>query len=210
MRRSGGWPLMMIDCLGGSTLAACALGFAWLTFLRETGPTATIAELQQTAAAAARDLSGLSGMRDQQRSVVAARRQELADRGRLPDQAPIEAYFQTLAALAAEHHLQIRRHHPLAPRVYPGLLEQRFAYEVTGRVPDLTGFLAAVEHTVYWADVSYLKIDRGDEVKRGLADQRVAQLTFSLFAALPPDPTPKEPSTGSSGKDAAATDGRPG
>jgi hypothetical protein len=78
------------------------------------------------------------------------------------------------------------RHNPLGPRSYPGLLEQRYAYEVMGRVADLARFLRDVEDAEFWADISYLKIDGGPPS----ADQggepngeRDALLTISLFSA---------------------------
>jgi len=82
------------------------------------------------------------------------------------------------------HGLRIVKHHPLSARQYPDLLEQRYAYEVTGSLPDLVEFLKSIENTDFWADVSHLKVDRGKRRKDAVSDERNAALTISLFSAL--------------------------
>jgi hypothetical protein len=75
------------------------------------------------------------------------------------------------------------RHNPLGPRSYPGLLEQRYAYEVIGTQPDLARFLRAIEDAEFWADISYLKIDGGKRQGGEPTDECDALLTISLFSA---------------------------
>jgi hypothetical protein len=116
------------------------------------------------------------------------RQVELATSGQLPAQIPIEEYFQTLSRLAGRHHLRVVRHNPLGPRSYPGLLEQRYAYEVIGTMPDIARFFRAIEDAEFWADISYLKIDGGPpSADQGgePTDERDAILTISLFSAAP-------------------------
>jgi hypothetical protein len=136
---------------------------------------------------AQRDLAELRLECDRQRKVLEARSTELAENGQLPEQTPVEEYFRRLSELASRHQLRVVRQNPLSPREYPGLLEQRFVYEMTGSFQDLVRFLHAIENTDFWADVSYLELGSGHAVKGCRPDERVATLTLSLYSARPPD-----------------------
>ncbi|MFQ5495959.1 MAG: hypothetical protein ACE5EX_11325, partial [Phycisphaerae bacterium] len=99
----------------------------------------------------------------------------------------VEAYFEALSAMAARHQLRVIRDHPLGPRHYPGLVEQRFLYEVTGATANLMRFLKDIESTSFWVDVSYLRIWSNEGAGNRAADKRKAVLTLSLFSAPPPE-----------------------
>ncbi len=185
-------PLLAIDLLGACALGVCVLAFGWLTVLRGDDVSANNADLTGAIQTAKRDLARYRSVRDRQRVILADRRAELASGGRLPDQAPIERYFQTLSTLAAQHRLRVRSHHPVSPRHYSGLLELRYAYELSGSMPDITRFFRSVEGTEFWADISFLKLDQGPGPPREGSSRRVASLTVSLFSALPVKPEEDE------------------
>ena len=158
MRRHGS-SLLAIDITGGFIVAACAASIVWLTVLREDRAPAMIRELSKNTTATRNEIAKAKTQRDEQQALLTTRRGELANRGQLPEQSPVEAYFQTLARLAAQNRLQVRGQGPLSPRTYPGMLEQRFSYEVAGSLPDLARFLSAIESSDAWADVSFFKIE---------------------------------------------------
>ncbi len=195
MHQAGSWSALMIDLIGGCTVTACLLCFVWLIAIGADRTSDRIEQHRAVMHNARRQLTNARLERDRQRAIIETRQAQLARCGQLPKEAPVEEYFQTLANLATRHRLQVLRHHPLTSRSYPGLLERRYAYEVTGATPDLVLFFKAIEAADYWADVSYLKIDgglraTGTSVRRsGSAGsaKRVAQLTISVFSALQSD-----------------------
>ena len=176
--------LLLIDAVGVSVVAACVLGAVWMAFIRNDDAAAEIRQLRASIRDARQDLTHLLTTREEQDALLAQSKAELEQRGRLPEQTPIEDYFQTLTTLSNRYHLRVLRQNPLASRQYPGLLEQRYAYVLAGSMPDLTRFLWAVEETDFWADISYFKIEnrpgRGTEGSKA----RVAELTLSLFSAV--------------------------
>ena len=189
MRQRAGIPMVVVDAAGGACVAACVAAFIWLTLVRPQSPATTIRTLSLSVAELRSELVGFKALRDQEQSLVAARKAELADRGHLPDKPPVEEYFQTFARLAARHGLQVRSQTPLHSRAYPGLLEQRYVCEVVGPVSGIVRFLRAIEDTDFWADVSYLKIENRSPQnnRRGsnasTSNAAFARLTISLFSA---------------------------
>lgn len=194
MRLRGRWSLHFIDVVGGVTVAMCLLGAAWLTVIRNDRTQVQIDELTRRIDEARHDRRTLRNALDRQRTLLETRKGKLAEVDRLPTETPSEAYFQTLSRLASRHRLRVLRNNPLPPRRYPGLHEQRFAYEVTGSLSDLLRFLKSIEETGFWADVSYLKVDGGTGPAMAVSGERTAVLTLSLFSAEPTE-------TSSSGED---------
>ena len=192
MRRTNSWPIRVVDVLCGCTVAACLADFVWLTTLREDHAGADIETMRWSIDQARLDHRAAMDDRKQQLEILADRRAELAKTGQLPTDTPVEAYFQTLSSIVSHHHLRVVKHHPLSTRQYPDLLEQRYAYEVIGKLPDLVAFLRSIENTDFWADVSYLKVDPARGHKEAVPDERIASLTISLFSAL----LSKKPSDG--------------
>lgn len=178
-------PWLAIDFVGGCAVAGCVFAFGWLTMIRGDDVSVQIADLTRTVQTAKQELAVLRVVRDRRRVQLAHRRAELASRPRLPDHTPVEQYFQTLSVLAGQHRLRVRSHHPVSPRRYPGLLELRYAYELSGTMPDIIRFFRAVEETEFWADISFVKIQQGSGPPGGGSPQRVASLTISMFSALP-------------------------
>lgn len=189
MRRNGKLVVLAIDSLGAGFVAACLFGGAWLTMVSGDRVSNEIRRLNRTIGSTRRDLSALRAERDRQQAILAEHETQLADRGRLPAQSPTEEYFQTLSRLADQRRLRVVRHNPLSARTYPGLLEQRYAYEVHGSMPDMARFFKDIEDTGFWADVSYLRIVDGQGGDRG--DDRVALLTISVFSAPAEEDNPE-------------------
>ena len=183
MARPGKLPLLLLDALGASLSAAGLLAALWMIFFHNEHAASELRDYTQMISSATQDLAALRSAGDRQRATLKERQAELATNGQLPVQISIEEYFQTLSRLAVQHHLRVVRHNPLPPRSYPGLLEQRYAYEVIGTMPDLARFFKAIEDADFWADISHLKIDGSQPQGGEPTDQRTASLTISLFSA---------------------------
>ncbi|MGD2108922.1 MAG: hypothetical protein PVI86_05975 [Phycisphaerae bacterium] len=188
----GGLSLQLVDVLGAVLVAACLTGFVWVIAIYNNQTAAQIDELEQLVRDGRRELRRLGVARDRQDAVLRQRQAELSETGQLPTNAPVEQYFQALSTLASAHALRVARQNPLPARSYPGMLEQRYAYHVSGGLPDLLRFLKSIEQTDFWADVSYLALERGSGTEDSAVNARVAELTISLFSALPePPPDPE-------------------
>ena len=187
MLKNARWSHWMLDLAGGGFLMVILGAFVWMTLLRTDETALKLTELRQTAQSARTEIDGLSAERDRQRATLKSRRAELKRSGQLPAQAPVEEYFRSLSDLAARHRLRVVRHNPLNGRTYPGLLERRYAYEVTGSLPDMVQFFQSIEASEFWADIAYLKIDQGPPSPNA-ARERVATLTISVFSAQPRAP----------------------
>lgn len=184
------WSMLGIDVAGaGACVLFLGMG-AWTALPQKQS--AKRENLAAEIVAAKNDLNSLRLELEKQKERGDRGRKELSAAGRMPDQAPQEIHLQTLSGLAAQNNLVVMRQLPLPPREYPGLLEQRFAFEVTGTVADLVRFFRAIESSPAWTDISYLKIDRGKEMASLHA--RNALLTFSAFstARVPNDANTKQ------------------
>lgn len=121
-------------------------------------------------------------------NLLAQRQMQLRTSGALPSEMPVEEYFKTLSQLAATNQIHILRQNPVSPRTYPGLLEQRFAFEVSGRLVNLMQFFQEMEKIEFWADISYIRLTDGHNRPDQVTDDRSAALTISVFSALNHDP----------------------
>jgi|CXWL01.1.fsa_nt_gi hypothetical protein len=185
--KTGAWSLLAIDAVGGA-VTALILGLgAWYILPEQGGGADDAQQLAGVIAGAKSDLANLRSVLDEQKALAVRYQSELAAAGAMPSQTPQETHLRTLSGLAAANHLGVVRQLPLSPREYPGLMEQRFAYEVTGTMPDLARFFKAVESSPSWTDISYLKIDQGKGT--GSTTDRSASLTFSVFSMAKNQPT---------------------
>ncbi len=180
-------PVIVIDALGVIAVALCAIGCFWLVAVWGDDTAQETRELRALVEASRGDLAYAEAANATQRELLALRETELAATGHLPVDTPTEAYFRTLSMFADACDLRVVRHQPVQARVYPGLLEQRYAYEVTGATRGILRFLQAVEQADFWADISYLKLDAHGTAGKSNANDRSAMLTFSLFSSLPTD-----------------------
>lgn len=181
--KAGKLSLLGIDLAGG-LLTAFLLGWGiWSVLTAGAEGPSSLRILPGQISQAKADLAGLRRALEVQNALEIQFRSELASAGAMPAQVPQETHLKILSGLAAQNHLSVVRQLPLAPREYPGLLEQRFAYEVTGAMADLARFFKAVETSPSWTDISYLKLEHG---KKDDASQRSALLTFSAFSKAGP------------------------
>lgn len=183
MKQNQQWSILIIDIAGCSVVVTCMLGMLWFTTIRASQHSQEWTRLNHIRQTTHNQLAQTNNQCQQERMKALAIEQDMIHTGKLPTTPPVENYFQTLSMLAKQHHLRVLRHNPLTGRNYHGLNEQRFLYEITGTLPDLTKFFKAIESTDYWADISYLKIDQGHGMYRSMSKQRVAQLTISMFSS---------------------------
>lgn len=176
---------MITDVVGTGVLAVCLVAAGWLMFVRSNQTTMEINELRNRVADDRRELVSVRQRSEQADLELTKARAKLDAVGQLPAHPPVERYSQTVLDLAARHQLRVIRQNPVASRAYPGLLEERYAYEMHGATRDFVAFFAAIEMTDYWGDISYLKIDSGASSRTGLTDNRHASFTVSLFSAPP-------------------------
>lgn len=177
------FPIVLVDVAGALMLGACLLGCAYFGFIKSGQTSGEIGELATLSRSAAEDLTTARAACERQRAVLAGHQATLASERQLPLRAPLEESIQSLSSLAETHQVHVLRQNPLSPRRYPGLLEQRFALEVSGTMPELAAFFNAVEDTETWVDIAYLKIINAEVTTSGDAPERVATLTLSLFSA---------------------------
>lgn len=180
-RNNVNFSLALVNGAGACIVAVCLVSAAWLLVVRADHFSSEQIELAQRWETARQDLIQLRDAYDRQQSIVEQRRKELNERGKLPQAAPVEDYFQRLARFTTDYGLHIRAHRPHGSRTYPGLVEQRFAYEITGPVDNVIRFLAAVESTEFWCDISYFALEDGISNEPGQAAHPVASLTISMF-----------------------------
>ncbi|MBI1826229.1 MAG: hypothetical protein HY287_00365 [Planctomycetes bacterium] len=176
--------LVMFDGVFATVFAACLTAGAYLVFVRHDHTSSEIRDFRETIGKSRAEILNLKADRDRLNSLVTERKSVLAQSGILPPEMPIERYFENLSRLASEHHLQVLRQNPLSPRTYPGLLEQRFSFEVSGATTDLMFLLKSIENVEAWADVSFIKISDGKSRQESGSDDRVALLTISIFSPL--------------------------
>lgn len=172
----------LIDLCGGAgvvTLLAAALYF---TLVEGQDAKTAFNNAAADVAARRRDLAGLQSVAARQRELLAEREKQLAQTGHVPPQTPTEEYFGHLSALATQHRLKILRHNPVPSQEYPGLREERFAFDVIGAFPDLIEFFRALEASSYWADVSYLRVSSVRQEGAAAEPAAIANLTVSLFS----------------------------
>lgn len=186
--RKLGWTIRAIDTTGALLLGGCIAAFVWLLFIHGDRYANEVTQLTRTRMDAKQGRIAMAAACDTQHDRLERSRRELSATGQLPDHPPVETYFQHLSQLATQFGLKVYRHHPLASRQYPGLVEHRFAYELGGGYRNLTQFLKAVEQTEFWGDVSYLKLERRSPRPSTEGNARFASLTISLFSAPPPKP----------------------
>jgi len=189
--KDGKLSLMGVDLAGGALTALLLAWGAWTSLASSGEGVQTAKNLHAQIATAKTDLASLQTSLESQIAQEGKYRAELASAGAMPAPSPQETHLKVLSSLAAQNHLSVVRQLPLAPREYPGLLEQRFAYEVTGAMADLARFFKAVEASPGWTDIGYLKLEQG---QRESSAERTALLTFSAFS-LPG----RSPASGSQG-----------
>lgn len=180
---------MLIDGIGATAFAGCLLGCAYIAVIRAGEVAVETRELTTTLNNASDDLATARAACERQRAILEQRKSEAASERQLPNKLPLEEYFQRISSLAESNQVRVLRQNPLPGRRYPGLLEQRSAFEVSSTMPDLARFFKAVETDESWADIAYLKIAGSEgHAADAVEGERVTTMTFSLFSADKSEP----------------------
>ncbi len=172
---------MIVDVVGACAVLCCLGGFVWLTMIRTNVASQELNTSRRKMQTLQRQKIAVHNSITAQTKAIGATRDELAESGSLPAVARVEDYFQFLSTTARNRNLRVLRHLPLSSRDYAGLLEQRYTFDVSGPTPNILAFLADIEESKYWADVSYLKIYRNIDQSVAGSD-RVASLTISMYS----------------------------
>lgn len=196
-----------VDVVGGAVFATIVLACAWLLTMRFREQSDDMATLTTELNRAQSDLAALRLVHDRQAEQLRLRRKEIATSGWLPDHAPVESILKSIGEAAAARELTVVAQKPLSARTYPGVREERYAYDVVGASGGIAGLLGDIERSGWWCDVSFLSVESITDD----APPRVrASLTLSLFSSTPtvvpgPDraPSPTGRSIAAPPKDAA-------
>lgn len=183
-----------IHIAGACILGICALCSVWLCLVRASETRKGTDELRTQIGNARTDMLSLQTARQKQEENLNRLKAQLGEKGVLPASSPVEAYLQDLANEAARFQLQVRSQRPLPGRTYPGLVEQRYHYEIEGEPLNVIRFFSLIESTNYWCDVSFFSLEGPGDTNK----PAVASLTLSLFSApvMPTDrltPQPAKP-----------------
>ncbi len=176
-------PSLLIDMTGASLLLAWFCAVLSMTVLRNDTVADDIKDLKRSIAQAKQQVAVLRTRLGRSCNQAQINRNTLSQRGKLPDIAPVEAYFQFLSERAETLGLRILNQYPTGERNYAGLRERRYAYTISGSLPRIVRFFKAVESSEYWADIGYLKIHPPRASQSDDMMAREAQLTVCLFSA---------------------------
>lgn len=182
MARMNRISIPLIDACFAVVCSASIALLVSITVFRDGTADAEVVRLRRGLAASRADQVALQRVFDDQEALLRERRDLIDHTGRLPDRAPVEAFFQTLSTLARANDLKVLQSAPHSTRVYSGLTEHRYSYELSGTLAKIARFLYEVEQTEYWADVGYLKIVPASPASAPQDRNRKALLTLSLFS----------------------------
>lgn len=108
---------------------------------------------------------------------------QLAERGALPSQTPVEEDLRAVTQLARQNDVELMEVQPdPARKEYTGITELRYTVRGRGPFDRLLGLLTDFERAGIWADVTQLKIISPAAGANG-DDRRVIELAVSLFAS---------------------------
>lgn len=180
------WRLRVLDLAGGATCVLLVGAAAWLAFVHLGQAQQEAQVLRADVETARQTLSTVEAAGKRQETLVLARQGALAERGRLPDAAPVEEYRSAMVAAADAHQLTVLGYSLGASRRYGDVSEQCLLFQVSGAAANLMRFLRAVEESPFWADIGYLRVEGDDAIGPANSAPRRASLTFSLFASTAP------------------------
>lgn len=174
--------LRIIDLAGATLAVSCLIGSGWVFFVRIEQTHERIKAFSEHVQATQREARTLRTSLGDLRARIVQTHAALEDSGQLPAKAPVEEYFRSLSNLAAKLDLQVMRNSPHGERHYPGLMEERYSFDVAGTTDAVMRFLQGIERSEYWADVGYLKISSGAVGITPKPALRSANLILSLFS----------------------------
>lgn len=185
-----------IDVVGSAVLTMLILACAWLLTMRFREQSDAMATFNAELTRAQSDLTALRVVHERQAEQLRLRQVEVATSGWLPDRAPVESILKSIGEAASQRELTVVAQKPLPARTYPGVREERYAYDVVGGTDGIAAFLGDIEQGSWWCDVSFLSVE---SITEDVPPRVRASLTLSLFSSIPvvtPAPGHDSPATG--------------
>ncbi len=176
-------PAIWLDLMGGTIVIAAIGALLYLSFGREHSAAHEVATLRSKLNETRRSLGDLKVLVENEEKALDEKRIELEKSGHLPVQPPIEEDLEKLSMLAANHGLSVVRVEPLPSRDYEGLLEMRYSFEVSGKMPNMTRFFRSIEEADSWADIGFFRIESSRSMNGDDPQELTAMLTISLFSS---------------------------
>lgn len=178
---------VLSDFFGALMVAVCLAGSIWYSFLR---PDDASARIPRVAAATAQLSERLTKARFEidRRSVdEQALRRRIEALGGLPVNASVETELRRLADMAVRYGLRISAMDPHSVARYGEVTEERHELTLVGSFFGISEFLAEIEASKIWADITYLSIERSKpaRLRDGVVESETCQarLIISFFSA---------------------------
>ncbi len=176
------WSIWGVDLACGAMVALLACVAIWLiiTYVDRSGQELT--EIRKELARTRQSLARYQVAESAVQAKIKKQTADLAQQGTLPDQFPIGSYFRDLTSMAIKAGVTVQSQVPMVATEYPGLVEQRSQFEVSGSLQSILTFFEAIEQSSYWADIGYFSLAQGSS--RGTSTlERHAKFTISMFSA---------------------------
>jgi hypothetical protein len=181
--------LIVYDVIGAAvTCAAAALGI-WSAFFHVQISSNRLQGARDQVSKSTAQLAEVELALRQTQTERARLAADIAERGALPQNSPIEEDLRNITQLARGSGVELVNVAPMPAQKYPGLLEQRYTMQTRSDFPGLVSFLHQFETLPLWADVSGITI--GDQARNtGEMPMRTSSLVVSFFASQEDDPVP--------------------
>ncbi len=182
----GRWSVWGVDLSCGAVVAALACSALWLlvNYIDRSGQELT--DKRKALSSARQTLATLQVANASQQAAILQQTTDLIDRGTLPSQFPTGSYFQDLTLLATEAGVTIQSQIPMVAAEYPGLVEARSQFEISGSLQAILTFFDAIERSTYWADVGFFSLAQGGGADPSSRDHS-AKFTISMFSSRSSD-----------------------
>ncbi len=178
------WSIWGVDLICGAIVATLSCVALWLlvTYFDRSGQ--EMVGMRDELGRARQTLATLQVSNTAQQSEIQQQTVDLVERGTLPNQFPSDDYFENLTTLAAEAGVTIQSQVPMVAAQYPGLVEERSQFEISGSLQAILAFFESIEKSAYWADVGFFSLAQGGETS---SLKRNAKFTISMFSAQASD-----------------------
>jgi hypothetical protein len=175
--------LLTYDVIGAAaTLAVAGIGF-WSGLVHLPQVAGRQADLDLRLDRAQKSLSAAEADAEREMARAEDLESQLASRGALPHETPVEENLRTVTQLARQNDVELMEVQPdPARKDYSGITELRYTVRSRGLFASLVDMLADFEQAGIWADVTQLKMTSATAGADG-DDRRVMELAVSLFAS---------------------------
>ena len=175
------------DLFGALMVAVCLAGSIWYSFLRPDDASARIPRVAAEMAQLSERLTKARFEIDRRSADEQRLKTRIEALGGLPVNASVETELRRLADMAVRFGLRISAMDPHSVKRYGEVTEERHELTLVGSFLGISEFLAEIEVSKIWADITYLSIERSKP--RSLRDGGVgseacqARLIISFFSA---------------------------